>query len=157
MLSAEQNSRIAPKLRYVQIAAVAMLTIIGILIPVMCQIANWQFLTQSPKMLTWIAGFASLMMFSMAFAVPRIFSGRPSKGLKGDAALDSALGMFTTETFIQLALLLGAALVNLVVYSVEHHVTSLVLVGIAISIMLMCFPRTSKASSAIAGKIGMRP
>jgi len=155
MLSDEQNSRIAPKLRYVQIAAVAMLFVIGVLTPVMCQIANWRFLTHTPKMLTLTAALASLMMFSMAVLIPRIFSGKP-RGLEGNAALDAALGMFTTETLIQLALLLGAALINLVVYSVDYHVASLVLAGIAVLIMLISFPRKSKAGNAIAGKLGLR-
>lgn len=154
MLSEEQNSRIAPRLRYARIATMAMIFVVAILVPVMCQIANWQFLTDSPKMLTLIAAFASLMMFSMSFAIPRVFTGPPDRGLDEDAAFDAALGNFTAETFIQLALLEGAALMNLVVFSVEYHVASLVLVGIAVLLMLLCFPRSSRASSAINRKLG---
>ena len=156
MLSDEQNSRIAPKLRYARIAAAGMIFIIAVLIPVMCQIANWRFSTETPKMLTLIAAFASLMMFTMSIAVPFIFSGNPTSKLSGDAAVDSALGLFMSETFIQLALILGAALMNLVVFSVEYHVASLVLVGIAVLLMLVFFPRSSKARKVIHNKLGQR-
>jgi len=156
MLSDEQNSRIAPKLHYARIAAAAMICIIAVLIPVMCQIANWRFLTETPKMLTLIAAFASLMMFTMSIAIPFVFSGNPATKLSGNAAVDSALGMFMTETFIQLALITGAALMNLVVFSVEFHVASLLLVGIALLLMLVCFPRAAKARKAIDNKLGQR-
>ena len=156
MLSDEQNSRIAPKLRYARIAAAAMIFIIAVLIPVMCQITNWRFSTETAKMLTLIAAFASLMMFSMAIAIPFVFSGNPASKLSGDAAVGSALGLFMTETFIQLALIQGAALMNLVVFSVEYHVVSLVMVGIALLLMLVCFPRAAKARKVIANKLDQR-
>ena len=156
MLSDEQNSSIATRLRYVKIAAVVMVLIVCFLTPVMFQISNWQFLSASPKMLTIIAGFASLMLFSMSFAIPKIFSGSPAPSLNDKAALDSALGMFITETFIQFALLLGAALMNLVVYSVEHHIVSLAVAAIAVLLMLVFFPRTARTSSAIGNKLRSR-
>jgi len=156
MSSNHQNSRITPKLHWTRIAAAGMIFVIAGLIPVMCQIANWQFLTETPKMLTLIAAFASLMMFTMSIAIPFVFSGNPAAKLSDDAAVDSALGMFMTETFIQLVLITGAALMNLVVFSVEYHVASLVLVGIALLLMLVCFPRTAKARKAIDNKLGQR-
>ena len=154
MLSEDQHKAIAPKLRYVQIAAAAMIFVICVLAPVTFQISNWRFLAGTPKMLTVIAGFASLMMFSMSFSVPRIFSGSPDPDLPGKGALDSAFGMFTVETFIQFALLDGAAMMNLVVYSVEHHVVSLMFAAIAVLFMaFFFFPRASKASAVISDKL----
>ena len=156
MLSDEQNSSIANRLRYVQIAAAVMILVVCLLTPVMFQISNWKFSSASPKMLTIIAGFASLMLFSMSFSIPKIFSGSVASGLTGKAALDSALGMFITETFIQFALLEGAALMNLVVYSVDHHIASLILAAVAVLLMLVFFPRASRTSSALSGKLGSR-
>ena len=156
MPSDEQHGLIATRLRYVQIAAAAMVLVVCFLTPVMFQISNWKFSSASPKMLTIIAGFASLMLFSMSFSIPKIFSGSPTPGLTGKAALDSALGMFTTETFIQFALLEGAAFMNLIVYSVDHHIASLVVVAIAILLMLFFFPRSGRANSAINKKLGSR-
>ncbi len=156
MPSDEQLGLVATKIRYVQIAATAMVLVVCFLTPVMLQISNWKFSSASPKMLTIIAGFASLMLFSMSFSIPKIFSGSPAPGLTGKAAIDSAFGMFTTETFIQFALLEGAALMNLIVYSVDHHIASLVVVVITVILMLIFFPRSGRANSAINKKLGSR-
>ena len=152
----ELNGAIAPRLRYVKVAAAVMILAVCCLALVMFQISNWKFLSTPPKMLTIIGGFASLMLFSMSFAIPKIFGGSSISGLTDQAVRDSTLEVFIIETFIQLALLLGAAFMNLIVYSVDHHIASLVVAAIAVILMLIRFPRTARANSVIRKKLGSR-
>jgi len=153
MLSDEQTKRVGSKLFLVQIAAAAMMFSIVILVPVMCMIAQWETLTGTAKLLTMIASLAAICMYLMSAFVPKIFSTQPPAGLSDDAAVDSVLGMLSTETLIRFALIEGAAFMNLLVFMVEPHMASLIAAGIGFLMMLIFFPRKSKMISAIEASL----
>ena len=92
-------------------------------------------------------------MIALAFAAVMIIARFIVPGLIGDPlALVTAgelLGLYQTRLIAGIALLEGAALLNITAFHMEHHWSSLMIAGILMLLMLSSWPTRSKIESWI--------
>ena len=160
MLSQEQQQQIAPKIQVAQIIGAAMVMGAIFFSVGICFVANWEEIGVL-KLITLIGAFTGFTIFVLSFIIsfmfPKIPAGKEIT-VSGDenretAAIDSILRIMTTEAIVRAALIEGAILLNLMVFMLEPHLISLVVVGIGILLMAALIPWPTKAMSRVEDRL----
>jgi len=145
MLSKEQTQQVAPKLLATQLVIVAMLIGLIALVAVICfALVDFDNLNPRIKMLTLIGFVAGMLLFGLSVVVPKIFATDvPVKG-NDEAAESSAISAIVnamfTENVARAAVIEGGVFLNAIVFMLEPHIASLVVIGIGVLLMLASFP-----------------
>ncbi len=158
MLTPEQITAIQPKLVVIQLIAAALITGVLVFAGVICAVADWGGLNDRLKMLSLIGAVSGVFMFVLSVVAPKVFASGQAES--GPAASDQPdvikthLNSLLTETLIRFALIEAAIFLNSMVFMIESHRVSLVVVGIGILVMLFCFPRRSNMIAVIEDRLG---
>ncbi len=89
-------------------------------------------------LLSYVAAGATFVAFVMHFVIPGIVGQQGLKTVDGD--LKRQVGVYQTKTLVALAILEGAAFLNIVAFMQEHQLWSLALVAGLVFWMLARFP-----------------
>lgn len=168
MLSQELQQYIVPKVRVGQFIAGGLLMGVIMFSGCISLIANWENYGQPLKLLTLIGAVAGFSVFILSLLLPILFSKVPTKlevlkkasnfdELDKDAqdkvTADLILNMLATEKIVRGALIEGAIFLNVVVFLLEPHLVSLVVVGAGFLLMLVMFPRVSRVLAKTEDRI----
>ena len=159
MLTPEQIADIRPKLVLIQTIAAALIIGVVVFAAVIFAIVDWGNLNDRLKMLSLIGAVTGIFMFGLSIVAPKIFaSGRdaaPPADSDQSNAIKPILESLMAENLIRFALIEAAIFLNLMVFMIESHRAALVVVGIGILLMLICFPRQSKMITTIEDRMGV--
>ena len=132
--------------------ATAFFLMMGVVIPgcVLFLIGIGEANAPQPSMISLFAfGFAALNSV-VRFVVPTIIVNRAKAGLKeasGADQMSQLAGLYQTKIIVGMALLEGAALFNLIAYSLERHLWSYGVVAFLLGVMAISFPSQGQFES----------
>jgi hypothetical protein len=141
-----------------QIVAGALLVGVLILTGIIFLIVDSERLGNPLKMLTLIASVTAAAMFGLSVVAPGMFASGTPASVETDesdrqAAIKTAANAIFVETLIRFFLIEAAIFLNLMVFFIEPHYASLVVVGIGVLLMLIFFPRQSKMAAAVEDQL----
>jgi hypothetical protein len=141
-----------------QIVAGALLVGVLILTGIIFLIVDSERLGNPLKMLTLIASVTAAAMFGLSVVAPGMFASGTPASVENDesdrqAAIKTAANAIFVETLIRFFLIEAAIFLNLMVFFIEPHYASLVVVGIGVLLMLIFFPRQSKMAAAVEDQL----
>lgn len=153
MLSPEQVRSLRAKLISIQIISGALIAGVLVFVAITCLITDWEELSDQLKMLTLIGAMTGVVMFALSIVAPGMFAGGPAHSEKDETkALQVIVNSLMTENLIRFVLIEAAIFLNLMVFFIEPHRATLIVVAIGILLMLVCFPRQSKLISKIESR-----
>lgn len=158
MLTKDQKQQAAPKFLLTQIVAVAlMLGVFGLIAVICFVLVDFDNLNPRIKMLTLIGFVAGMLLYGVSIVVPRIFAtDLPAKtdDESGERkAITSIVNAMLTEKIAQVAVVEGGIFLNAIVFMLEPHVSSLVVIGIGIVLMFAYFPRRSRQMAVLEERL----
>jgi hypothetical protein len=157
MLTPEQITDIRPKLVVIQIIATALIIGVIVFAAVIFAIVDWGNLNARLKMLSLIGTVTGIFMFGLSIVAPKVFASGNDVAPPADSdqsdAIKSILDSLMAENVIRFALIEAAIFLNLMVFMIEPHRAALVVVGIGILLMLICFPRQSRMITTIENRL----
>jgi len=162
MLTSEQLAVTRPRLVSTQIIAGALLVGVLLFATITFLMIDTDRLGNPLRMLTLFATVTSAAMFGLAVIAPGMFASgvqRPnpdSTDEEKQKAIATASNAIFVETLIRFCLIEAAIFLSLMVFFIEPHYATLVVVGIGVLLMLFFFPRQSKMVSKIEDQIGSR-
>ena len=157
MLTPDQIDNIRPKLISIQIISAVLIVGALVFTAMICAIVDWDNLNERLKMLSMIGAVSGILMLGMSFVVPKVFSSGEG-GLRSDNSdqsevVKTTLHSLMVENLIRYALIEAALFLNLMVFLIEPHRAALLIVGIGVLTMLICFPRQSKMIAEIENRL----
>ena len=154
MLTPEQIKNIRPKLVAIQFIAAALIVGVVVFAGVMSAIVDWDNINDRFKMLSLIATASGIFMFTLSIVAPKVFaSGNEVVDSDPSTAILAIINTLMVENLIRFALIEAAVFLNLMVFMIEPHRGSLIVVGVGILLMLICFPRQSKMIAVIEDRL----
>lgn len=158
MLNDDQMTILRPRMLSTQIVAGALLVGVLILTGIIFLIVDSERLGNPLKMLTLIASVTAAAMFGLSVVAPGMFASGTPASVENDesdrqAAIKTAANAIFVETLIRFFLIEAAIFLNLMVFFIEPHYASLVVVGIGVLLMLIFFPRQSKMAAAVEDQL----
>ncbi len=158
MLNDDQMTILRPRMLSTQIVAGALLVGVLILTGIIFLIVDSERLGNPLKMLTLIASVTAAAMFGLSVVAPGMFASGTPASVETDesdrqAAIKTAANAIFVETLIRFFLIEAAIFLNLMVFFIEPHYASLVVVGIGVLLMLIFFPRQSKMAAAVEDQL----
>lgn len=158
MLTQEQIADIRPKLVSIQIIAAALMIGSVIFTGVICAIADWDNLNEPLKMLSLIGTVSGVFMFGLSLVAPKFFSSGNDNAHSVDSdqsvTIKTVLDSMMTENLIRFVLIEAAIFLNLMLFLIENHRAALVVAGVGLMLMLICFPRQSKMIHVMEERLG---
>lgn len=164
MLSNDQLQPLLLRIRMSQLIAALLIVGAIVFIGLISFIADWENMNERAKMLNLFAGATGIFVLMLSLFVPKMFFAvphlRPQKKSNGDSPnapqppVDPALvnefsQSLMSENILRYALIDGAIFLNLVVFTIEPHISSFIVAGIGIALMILLFPRKAKMVASL--------
>jgi hypothetical protein len=156
------NPGFAASIRLLQIISAAlMMGVLSFLLVVLLVTEGEVLGRHNPSLITVIAAGIGLLTILIHFVLPTMITGAQLKSLRGSGwnQLDDAarteriMGVHRTQHIIGLAVLEGAAFLNLIALMIGHSMFSTVMVVLLLSLMLAKFPTETKVSWWVQEKL----
>ncbi len=158
MVSDEQLALMRPKLATARIIAAALIVGVLIFTGLLFVIVDWEKLGEPLKLLTLIGAVTGVALFAMSIFAPGLFAGGATIGTKdatdSEKEVKSLANSFVVETLIRYFLIEGAIFLNLMVFMLEPHKASLIVVAIGVLLMLVSYPRQSALIARVENHLG---
>lgn len=158
MLTPDQiEKHVRPKLAIMQLISAAMLVGVLAFLGVICTIVDWTNLNQQFKMLSLIGTVTGILILCLSIAAPRVLT--PTQGVVRSTdsepveMINGILNSLISANLIRFVLIEAALFLNLMVFMIEPHRSALIIVGVGILLMLICFPRKSNWMATLENRI----
>lgn len=151
MLSDDQLRDIQPRLMINLIVAGAIFMGGVLFAAVIAITADWNVVGQPSKMLNTLGAGTAIVMYGLAFAIPRTFPRVPDSVApqQGEATflvgLQQIASLMTTETIVRYALIEGGVFLNITVFMLEPRWVTAVVIGLGLLVMLVSLPLPGRA------------
>ncbi len=163
MLTDEQAARIAPGMLNLQIISAGILLGAVFFAAVIAWIVDWKEVTSAVPLMTLIGAGTALSLFMLSFVIPRVSAStsipataheltREKRNVDDELTIRNLVQQLTLEQIIFSSLIEGAIFLNLVVFMLDKSQVSLVVSGIGLAILILCFPTKGR----ILNRVGDR-
>jgi hypothetical protein len=152
----------AASIRIVQIISAAlMMGVLSFLFVVLMVTAGDVLRRDNPPLIAVIAAGVGILIILIHFVLPRVITSAQMKSLRSSewnqldeaTRTDRIMGVHRVQHIIGLAVLEGAAFLNLIALMIGHSMFSTVMVVLLLSLMLAKFPTETKVSWWVQEKL----
>ncbi len=155
MLNQQQIDSISTEVRTAQIVAFGLMMGVLIFGVIVCVIVPWADVHSRVTILTAVGLFAAMSMIVMSFVLPRVISASAAQATAAqlrstdakaidERSIKGLAGQFQTTNIIRMAMLEGAAFLNLVLFFVDKSLIELVMAAICLLLLIVGFPSSNR-------------